>query len=192
MENVALWLLMSFISAWAIWQIKQKYLSVRSGRKIKKAYARAKEIGPLFRCNDCSGVLAICKESDFSSEYDKYCKGVEEKLREATDKVVIHPLHTFTFWTKDSAQTMMHTGSMSDMEKIAEALSKKIIGITREEAGADWQDIMKIIIIRDGRLFVPFSGGMPNLEEQKKLHKREPLDFATVYLMACTPSCSRY
>lgn len=147
-------------------------------RKKRKTIAKARKIGPLLRVNRINNVVAICSEEDFRSAYERYRKDVEEGKIKASERVVLKVLPTFTFWKSYGAQTMMHTGGSKDGETFAAPIFERILGVTAEEmdslGDACKEKVMRSLIIEDGRLFVPFAGGVS--EEQEKFYGKKSLD----------------
>lgn len=166
------------IIAFIVWrQILQDRRYTERENFEQTALAKAKAVGLIIRRNTFLGVLAICAEEDFCSAYQLYCDEVEKGKRKATDKVVINASPTFTFWYKAEAQTMMHVGVDSEGEEFINSLIKRITGVTKYEVNAmTWHSILDSLVATDSRLFVPFAGGMPDLEWQVKFYGRKSLD----------------
>jgi hypothetical protein len=161
----------------ALVHIARKLIETSTRRRRLQILARVKAIGPQFCRNEVADVEAVCTLGDFSVAYNRFRKDVEEGKRKMTDRVVLWVNPTLTFW-KNGAQTLMHTGPIDVGENFFQSLARDLLcmqNITKEEmeeVGLSWDDVLSFLVVTDGRLFVPFAGGMPKLEEQMEFYGR--------------------
>ena len=146
--------------------------------------ARAINLRGTFHWHRHENVLAVCTDSDFQSAFNVYKKEVEEGKRKRVDKIVLWVAPTFTFGGKLGAQTLMHVCSEEDAMPLIEELLVVATGIRKEDVSEyAFNKAFRKLFCTDGRLFVPFSGGIPDAERQELFFGQQTLGEARDVLM---------
>jgi len=187
-EDVLMTLLLVPIIAWAVWvlvSLIRHEIKIARGRKRGAAMLRrARETGVLVRVNTVAGVTAVCAEKDFTEAYAQYYQGVQERTLSATTKVVLWVKPTFTFRSSAEVEVPLHTGERMDMDKIVDALVRSATGFGK--ADVDYRpfcDARDCLVVFDGRLFVPFAGGVPDAKKQEEFYGKTTFAEAASYLL---------
>jgi len=153
--------------------------------------ARAKQIGCIARWNIVAHVRAIVANDDFLVAYNQYYDEVHSGKRKLTDKIRLNVKPTFTFWLATEAETPMHTGTGAKCEDyhIINPLIEAAIGVKQNNVNYWAYDKARdILFVKDARIFVPFAGGMPNVEEQVKFYGRTTPEEAKAHFASKVPT----
>ena len=88
---------------------------------------------------------------------------------------------------KTEVETPMHTGERDDGWEIVVHFIEAALGIKKDDIGIFW-DAYQIMVKRDARIFVPFAGGMPNIQKQVKLYGRTTLEDMVTHFNSKIPA----
>lgn len=152
---VVVWGLCTFVGA--IYDDVILFLKKRKiDRMAKKLRAQSRF---RYKSNIDHDITGICRGVDFDLALRLYYDDVKEGKLNPWDKVVCKVVPTLTFAGSSETFRPIHTGIRSKSRGIFE----EAIEIVTEESleGLDREDIeclISIIVIRDTRLFVPYSG----------------------------------
>jgi hypothetical protein len=141
--------------------------------KLARMNERLRQLGVLFRTNENSGVIAICGEGEFQEALKAYMDniGTGQGQHAPWDKVRAQVYPTFTFASVGDDLRPAHTGHRSQLIQIGHELLEKLTG--EDLAGLNSREIdelMSIISVRDGRLFVPFVGEVKGVRMAEIYH----------------------
>jgi len=160
-------------------------LSLNEFRHGRKMIKRIEEYKPLFYANSVGNVGAICTANDFDEMLKKFD---EQKTEKPWERVELYVPQTFTFSTGDDVKVKAHTGGPSEKRAILDAIRENI----QERFGKDvpisyghLAEALDILIAKDKRLFVPYSGSGTSMkpEEQWKVYGKKTPEEAKDYLL---------
>jgi hypothetical protein len=142
----------------------EKYKLRKRGKKMIEA---AKRFNGRFRCNWDHDVWALCTASVFQKAIEDHMLKVEQGTAKEWDKVVCYAKPLFTFACSEQTLRPIHTGRRSDIFPLIEGMMKKITGISKAVVSPeDYEKAVKMIFVRDSRLFVPYAGAPSDGEKQ--------------------------
>lgn len=158
----------------------------RAERKkhIEKITGLLKASGVRFYYNVSNDIIAVCTESSFQAGVAQHAQQVKEGKQNLWDKVVCTAKPTFTFAGSEQTLRPIHTGLRDDLEKMMDQIVVKIVGAGERYTldQHDFEKVLKAILIKDSRLFVPYSGVVPSAVEQFKIYGSTTLEEARQYI----------
>ena len=143
-------------------------------RGVKRMIRDLKMVGIRFYYNTDANrdVMAITTAEAFQAGLDLHKERVADGEAKVWDKVVVHALPTFTFASSEETLRPVHTGVQQYLERMIDAI---VLDITKHDrvglSKREYEDVLKTILIRDRRLFVPYSNaGIMDVSKQFLLY----------------------
>lgn len=143
-----------------------------------------------FVVNTDADVTAVALKSEFQPCLERYIEDVDfaadgSKAHKPWDKVVCWVTSTYTFASSTETQRPVHTGTRDDLERIAKLYIEHVTGVhPRDLSEGELSEVMAIIVRKDPRLFVPYSGKLTGTigEEQYAYYgHRDLADFRDLF-----------
>ena len=147
----------------------------------KKMIECAQEVGPVLYYNEVGKTTAVCLARDFQT------KAIHLKLKpwELDEEVWVRP--TFVF-RGDNMRAGVHVRCTKHQAiEMSETLVTKLTGFRKDWVDkASFEKAQKILIVKEPRLFVPFSRELSEEEGERQLHfygSTPPFDQIRQYLL---------
>lgn len=157
------------------WKLITKIAKKRAIERLRRLFPR-----PVFVENTHARVRGVCLATEFEERYMATIKTARLNPRESAKPVRVWVPRTFTFYSSNSQQRIMHVGHLKVLYSGMTELVSKITGgydINIDFDKKEQQEIEKILFCRDGRLYVPFAG-FEDFDQQIDMYKKVgPTDF---------------
>jgi len=158
---------LSYLVPW----LRKKWKKRKNEKRFQEILWQAKELGHLFFSNQNGDYTAICTKTAFEFSLGEYKKKLQNGEKKKWEQILIFANPTFSFWNKGDCQIPMHSGSTDELREIMSRIIRTLFKLEYDElTPAQIDEIAKVLVRKDGRLFVPFSGNIPTPEEQVKIY----------------------
>ncbi len=158
---IAVIVLASLVATWRLYvHGKATVIDYFDRKRMKQIVDRLKKIGPLFCAHVKGDVIALCTLKNFDKAVVEYNNKVgTEGGPKAWKKVIVCVNPTFTFAGSEQSLRPAHTGKREDLE----AMVRRMLEIMFDKNDCLYssrfiEEVAKILIRKDSRLYVPFIG----------------------------------
>lgn len=184
LQTVATILLVILVGTWALQELIEFLDQTERKKRIDKIAGLLKDSGVRFYYNVSNDIVAVCTESSFQAGLAEHTKQVKDGKQKLWDKVVCTAKPTFTFAGSEQTLRPIHTGLRDDLDEIMGKIVIKIVGGAERYTldRDDFEKVLKSILIKDSRLFVPYSGSVPSAEEQFNIYGSTTLKEAQLHI----------
>ncbi len=159
------------------------YKESKSLAQTEKIIQLLEKSSPRLCYNKINDVVAVCTAYSRHQALDDHMQKIKNGEYNDWDKVVLYARPIFTFACSEQAQRPIHTGRIQDFEKIIDEIIHKVTGSKRKDlTDGERQDIVRTILVRDSRIFVPYSGNSVGGDKQLALFGKTTLEQAEVEL----------
>jgi hypothetical protein len=135
----------------------------RRERLIEGLVLQVKSSGVRFYGNIVNDIFGVCRADSHWQAEKTHSFLVEKGKLNGWDRVVIQAFPTFTFAGSVQTKRPIHTGLVTDLEDIVNGILVKMTGYGRHNLSEkEFQRVMRAMLIRDSRIYVPFSDNGSN------------------------------
>jgi hypothetical protein len=172
--RIVLGIVLVFAVVTVVQSIYADYKLKRDYRKklafIDKAKAALRARGPLVVMNRTQDVWGITSVSDFRETLIDYGNPKQDPQVKDWDPIELRPEKTYTFARSEQERRPVHTGTWADLRRLMRQIAESILGYSLcNLTDLELDDVLKVLIEEDKRLFVPYAG-RPNEGERQFKH----------------------
>lgn len=161
------------------WMSRSLDLWLRRNR-IKYMISILRKHGPMFRYNIDRKVLGLCSEKGFKDAEREFLKKPDSHF----EKMLLKVNPTLTFSMDLGSHRQVHTGYQYQLEDIMHQLIVRLTHkSTRGLNPKELEELYAVIMIKDSRLFVPYTGTASEAKEQSSLCGQPTISFAQAMML---------